>query len=245
MSARKIMHKCIDCGKERLVEIRSGEPRHLCCISCGKRRKGVVRLPNNYKPIIGEIRTGTELKSILHFVNGGKYVASKCNDCEKVWWANIRSNRRIYNFCSKCTHKGSRNYNWSGGTYITLQGYTLVTVAQSEFWFPMTQKTKNNSQSGYVPEHRLVMAKHLSRCLESWEHVHHKNGIRDDNRIENLELTMQGAHSLAHSKGYKDGYVKGLVDGRNQQIEELKEQNRELLQNIKLLHWHLKEAGKI
>lgn len=57
-------------------------------------------------------------------------------------------------------------------------GYVLVKAPES----PMAMV------NGYVPEHRLVMAAHLGRPLAKFENVHHLNGVRDDNRIENLEL---------------------------------------------------------
>lgn len=47
------------------------------------------------------------------------------------------------------------------------------------------------SGGNYVFEHILVMEKHLDRYLVQNETVHHKNGVRDDNSIKNLELWVR------------------------------------------------------
>jgi len=49
---------------------------------------------------------------------------------------------------------------------------------------------------GYILEHRYLIAKKLGRCLNTFEHIHHLNGVKDDNRLENLELLDGSVHSL-------------------------------------------------
>ena len=48
----------------------------------------------------------------------------------------------------------------------------------------------------WMPQHRVVMEQHLDRKLRSGEVVHHVNGVRDDNRIENLYLCRDHAEHM-------------------------------------------------
>lgn len=67
------------------------------------------------------------------------------------------------------------------GRHRHSEGYISVMVPRAD---PMRVMSVN----GKVLEHRLVMARHLGRPLRSDEHVHHKNGVKDDNRLSNLQL---------------------------------------------------------
>lgn len=72
--------------------------------------------------------------------------------------------------------------NWNGGKQTTLDGYVKVLLSRTDPMFIMANKKR------YVAEHRLVVARSIERPLTSTETVHHINGVRDDNRLENLQL---------------------------------------------------------
>jgi transposase len=75
---------------------------------------------------------------------------------------------------------------WRGGRQ-KIGGYFQIIIDRDDPMFVMANSL------GYVMEHRLVMARHLGRPLERTETVHHINGDRQDNRIENLQV-RHGRH---------------------------------------------------
>lgn len=80
--------------------------------------------------------------------------------------------------------KGKRSSHWKGGRHKDRLGYIQI-------WMP---DHPNAKMGGYIHEHRLVMSKELGRPLTSQEFVHHKNGIKDDNRVKNLEVVTKKVH---------------------------------------------------
>lgn len=84
-------------------------------------------------------------------------------------------------FRTKNACRGEKHPRWNGGRRMNHAGY--IQLLKPDF-----PGKPNNKTHWYTLEHVVVMARHLGRALLSHETVHHKNGVRDDNRIENLEL---------------------------------------------------------
>jgi HNH endonuclease len=100
------------------------------------------------------------------------------------------------------SQRGANHPNWSGGRYLARDGYVLIYRPDS----PSAQK------SGYVPEHREIYETTRGVTLPSSVHVHHINGIRDDNRPENLIATTRGEHMRMHIKAGE--WTAALIDLR-------------------------------
>jgi hypothetical protein len=98
----------------------------------------------------------------------------------------------LYKTKSKA-RSGEKGANWKGGRKKNRIGHVLILKKGH----PMADS------NGYLFEHRYIMAEHLGRMLTDDEVVHHKNGIKDDNRIENLEIMTIAEHTKLHHTGCK------------------------------------------
>lgn len=77
--------------------------------------------------------------------------------------------------------RGESHPNWSGGRITNNRGYVLLKKTGHPNAYP----------DGYVLEHVYVMSEFLGRPLREGESVHHRNGLKNDNRLINLELWRQ------------------------------------------------------
>lgn len=156
------------------------------------------------KECAGIANRGIEMKSIV------------CQNCNKefqrpAWSKNL--------FCGvKCSASAQWLKNGTRERFIDDHGYVRVRAREHP---------KASKYGRHVREHVLVMEKMLGRYLKPGENVHHKNGIRDDNRTENLELWG----SSQPSGQRVDDLVQFVVDNYQEKTKQ-KLEIKEILQSI-------------
>jgi len=120
------------------------------------------------------LRSGKNLYAAIKLNNAGK--KCKVEDCDKNAYARLH-----------CTNHYQKLLRW--GESLT-PPEKIIQKRKTEngyiVWFD--RESIHASKAGVVYEHRSVMGEKIGRPLMEHETVHHKNGVRDDNRIENLEL---------------------------------------------------------
>ena len=201
---------CPECGK--LFPAVVSRRKTFCSIRCSnqrpvrgtKTRKGIVlNLTGGLKAerssairwAQDQHREWWEVRNDLPFARAQ---IATCKRCDKSFPR--RRSQQDRRYCSRvCATKehgvkvsGDKSGQWKGGRIQMSDGYVLAYAPEHPFAMGPDKK--------YVREHRLVMEKKLGRILQPRESVHHKNGIRDDNRIGNLEL-WSGKHPAGQRKG--------------------------------------------
>jgi hypothetical protein len=173
-------------GEPMPVKPRKGD--EVACVVCGTM---FYRQPS----MIAKGRATCSIACANKAMGAGQVVKA-CEVCGKAM--RLRPSQAARRFCSnRCNSIGmaqrplNREHN-SRPARLDAQGYVLV----YEPGHP------NSVFHGWQYEHRLVAEKAIGRMLHSHEHVHHVNGIKHDNRPENLQVLDAAQHSTITVREY-------------------------------------------
>jgi HNH endonuclease len=164
-------------------------PRERVCWRCKPRwRRSRILAGRAGAPALGAVMTDR---------SGHRFRWLACPGCGcRPRWVRVRRGVPEERQCRRCagrSRRGPGSAAWKGGRYLSSYGYVRVRVDRADPLYCMTGK------DGYVPEHRLVVARRLGRPLTRAEHVHHVDGDKLNNDGANLVLVASASeHQSLH-----------------------------------------------
>jgi len=150
-------------------------------------------------PKIGEVRRDYEIGK-GHKSNKWAWIG--CSECGKERWVQLVSSKPINERCTSCVssaHRHSpetrrkiseallreRSPRWKGGTFVS-RGYVMVYKPEHP----------RASKWGYIKRAILVLEEKLGRTIADGCDAHHINGIKSDDRPENLQEINHKTHGI-------------------------------------------------
>jgi hypothetical protein len=150
------------------------------CAQCGE-----YVGPQNFRNMYEYRRARYCNKDCYLAAHKAKFEDAVCPICNTTF-KRPANREQVKQFCSpKCQYKNNEK---QGHKYVTPQGYVAIKVGKH----PMAYS------DGYILEHRLVMSQHLGRALATDEHIHHIDGNKQNNSIENLQIIENSEHQILH-----------------------------------------------
>jgi hypothetical protein len=139
-----------------------------------------IEKASNGRLFIKVIRKNGEMKGYEEKKYGYYIICKSCGKRKFIFDIGISKIKQGWGkFCSKsCSKKLIYHPNWKGGRTKETGGYILIKIPTHPF----------ATCRGYVREHRIIIEQKIGRFLKPQEEVHHCNGNRADNRLDNLML---------------------------------------------------------
>lgn len=176
---------CDLCGREFARRRKDGRPPRYCSIPCRTKASNARAgngTPESSWPRSPEI----EARVCEEYLSG-----LSCESLKERYGVNSETIRRVLrrnNITMRHRNASTARKRLKGGRVRGRNGYMWLLLDSDDPLYCMAMTRWGNGAGRYAVEHRVVMARHLGRPLFDFENVHHINGRRDDNRLENLEL---------------------------------------------------------
>jgi hypothetical protein len=177
----------------------------IICPKCGGKKDYRSEVCSECRYLIDTTKIPVAIKAIRNSAQSKqshREILIECPKCRKERWTSLhhlkeQTSTALCKQCARELQHGENHPAWKGYRMSGNGLYRMVLIYPDSSYYPMASAVTTIYGGGrYVMEHRFIMAQHIGRPLLKQEHVHHINGDRLDNHVENLQLISPRNHAI-------------------------------------------------